>query len=163
MQFHSARKRAAEKPEAASTVLGSEIATRCRKCRTTTTHVITGKIGSKPTRVRCGTCELEHEYTAPRPRRAAAASAIQLPWAEALAKSGATAAPYSAEASYRVGARITHASFGEGLVVGIASATVCEVLFESRTVKLLMKGQPSAFDAPQPRPTAALRRGRRAS
>ncbi|MBY0278400.1 hypothetical protein K2Z84_23980 [Candidatus Binatia bacterium] len=163
MQFHSARKRAVEKPEPATTVLGNEIATRCRKCRAVTTHVITGKIGSKPTRVRCGTCELEHEYTVTRPRRAAAASAIQLPWAEALAKSGAAPAPYSAAASYRVGARITHTSFGEGIVVGIASATVCEVLFESRTVKLLMKGQPSGFEAPQPGTSPALRRGRRAS
>lgn len=162
MQFQSARKRAVEKPEPASTVLGSEVLTRCRKCRTPTTHVVIAKVGSKPTRVRCGTCELEHEYTAARPRRAAAVKPNLLPWAEAIAKSGAVAAPYSAQASYRIGSRITHASFGEGLVVGLASATVCEVLFEERTVKLLMKGQPSSFDAPEPRSSPALRRGRRA-
>lgn len=162
MSFQFGRKRPADKPEPVSTVLGSDIDTRCRKCRATTRHVVIGKVGSKPTRVRCGTCELEHEYTAPRPRRSAAAAPAQLPWAEAIGQSRATASPYSADASYRVGARITHPSFGEGLVVGLASATVCEVLFESRTVKLLMKGQPSGFQAPEPRSSQALRRGRRA-
>lgn len=161
MQFHSARKRAVEKPEPPISVVGTEIATRCRKCRATTTHVVIAKVGSKPTRVRCGACELEHEYTVTRPRRATAVKPNQLPWAEAIAQSSAVATPYSAGASYRVGARIAHPSFGEGLVVALASATVCEVLFESRTVKLLMKGQPSGFDAPQPRSNLAPRRGRR--
>lgn len=163
MSFQFGRKRAAEKPEIVSTLLGTDIDTRCKKCRATTKHVVIGKVGSKPTRVRCGTCELEHEYTAPRARRAAAASQVQLPWAEAIAQSRATAAPYAGDASYRVGARVTHPSFGEGVVVALSSPTVCEVLFESRTVKLVMKGQPSTFQAPEPRTSQALRRGRRAS
>ena len=161
MSFQFGRKKPAEKPETVTNLLGSEIDARCKKCRATTKHVVIGKVGSKPTRVRCGTCEFEHEYTAPRARRAVAASQAQLPWADALARSRATAAPYSAATSYVVGARVTHPSFGEGIVVTLASPTVCEVLFESRTVKLVMKGQPSTFQAPEPRSSQALRRGRR--
>ncbi|MFN8603339.1 MAG: hypothetical protein U0842_22935 [Candidatus Binatia bacterium] len=163
MSFQFGRKKPAEKPETVTNLLGSEIDARCKKCRATTKHVVIGKVGPKPTRVRCGTCEFEHEYTAPRARRAATATQAQLPWAEALAQSRATAAPYSADTSYRVGSRVTHASFGEGVVVALASPTVCEVLFESRTVKLVMKGQPSTFEAPEPRTTQAPRRGRRES
>jgi hypothetical protein len=161
VSFQIARKRAVEKPEPPKAVLGTEIDTRCRKCRATTKHVITGKVGSKPTRVRCGTCEVEHEYTATRPRRTAASAPIQLPWAEALAASRGTAAAYSADISYRVGARVTHANFGEGVVVRLASPTVCEVLFEERPVKLLMRSLPSGFDAPEPPRNTAPRRGRR--
>jgi hypothetical protein len=151
-----AEKRAEEKP-----VLGTEVETRCRACRATTKHVVVGKVGTKPTRVRCSTCDLEHEYTITRARRSADAAPLQLPWAEALARARGTATPYSAGASYPVGARVSHGSFGEGVVVRIASPTVCEVLFESRTVKLLMKSAPSGFVAPTPSSNVALRRGRR--
>jgi hypothetical protein len=160
MSFHARKapveKRAPEKP-----VLGTEVETRCRACRAITKHVVVAKVGAKPTRVRCGTCDLEHEYTITRARRTADAAPLQLPWAEAIARARGTATPYSASASYLTGARVSHASFGEGVVVRVASPTVCEVLFEERTVKLLMKSAPSGFVAPEPRSNVALRRGRR--
>lgn len=161
MSFQIARKRPAEKPEPPKAVLGTEVETRCRKCRAVTTHVVTGKVGTKPTRVRCNTCEVEHEYTVTRARRPTATAPHQLPWADAIAQARGTATAYSAAASYVVGSRVTHPSFGEGVVVRLASPTVCEVLFEERTVKLLMTTARSGFEAPTPRSPVALRRGRR--
>jgi len=158
----TARKNSADKAETPRAVLGTEIDTRCKKCRATTKHVVTGKVGSKPTRVRCSVCELEHEYTVTRARRASESTPIQLPWAEAIAHARGATTEYSAGASYVTGARVRHATFGEGVVVRIASPSVCEVLFEERTVKLLMKSAPSGFVAPEPRSSTALRRGRRA-
>ncbi len=162
MSLPNTRKSSADKAEPPKAVLGIEIDTRCKKCRATTKHVVTGKVGSKPTRVRCSVCELEHEYTITRARRASESAPHQLPWAEAVARARGVTTDYSAGASYLNGARVRHASFGEGVVVRIASPTVCEVLFEERTVKLLMKSAPSGFVAPEPRSSTALRRGRRA-
>lgn len=162
MSFHAPRKRPAEKPAPAPrAVLGTEIDTRCRTCRVITKHVVTGKVGAKPTRVRCTACESEREYTVSRPKRATQATPQQLPWAEALAQARGASTAYSAGASYLVGARLSHSSFGEGVVVRVASPTVCEVLFETRPVKLLMKGAPSGFEPPKPRSSVPLRRGRR--
>ena len=162
MPFNMARRRPAPPhapPE--KSILGTEIESKCRKCKKMTQHVVLAKVGSKPTRVRCTACETEHEHTVSRPRRVADAVARQLPWAEALAEARGVAVPYTSAATYRVGARVSHPSFGEGVVVRQASPTVCEVLFESRPVKLLMAATPSGFAAPPAPSTAALRRKRR--
>lgn len=162
MPFQMARRRVAAKPEPPQKPLvGTEIDTRCRKCKGTTKHVVTAKVGVKPTRVRCGTCETEHEYTAARARRVADTAPRQLPWAEAIAQARGAASAYSAGTSYLVGSRVSHPSFGEGVVVRLSSATVCEVLFEERTVKLLMRPSVGAFVVPEPRAGVSLRRGRR--
>jgi hypothetical protein len=70
-----------------------------------------------------------------------------------------TAMPYIAEGRYAVGERISHDTFGEGVVSRLATATVCEVLFSERTVKLLMGAsspQPSINGRPLTAPTAKL-------
>ena len=70
MPFNMARKRPAPQSDSLQkSLVGTEIDTRCRACKATTKHVVTAKVGSKPSRVRCGTCELEHEYSVTRPRR----------------------------------------------------------------------------------------------
>lgn len=161
VSFPIARKRT-EKPEPPpKAIVGTDVDTRCRKCKATTKHVVIAKVGAKPTRVRCGTCELEHEYTATRPRRTADAAPRLLSWAEAIAQARSASAPYLADTSYRVGARVSHATFGEGVVVRLASLTACEVLFESRTVKLVMRSAASGFDAPPPPTSVAPRHDRR--
>jgi hypothetical protein len=161
VSFQIARKRSEKSESPPKPLVGTEIDTRCRKCRVTTRHVVVAKVGAKPTRVRCCTCEVEHEYTVSRPRRTADAAPRQLPWADAIAQARGAATPYSAGSSYVVGARVSHPTFGEGVVVRLASLTVCEVLFESRAVKLVMKSAPSGFDAPEPRTDPAPRRTRR--
>jgi hypothetical protein len=159
MTLPTTRKRpAAQSDTTQKSVVGTEIETRCRACKGATKHLVVTKVGSKPARVRCLKCELEHEYTAPRPRRVAETAPRQLPWAEALAQARGAATTYSATASYLAGSRVSHPSFGEGIVVRLASATVCEVLFEERMVKLLMRAASERFVPPEP---PAPRRGRR--
>ena len=48
------------------------------------------------------------------------------------------AIPYAASGRYTVGNRVKHSRFGEGVVVRLSSATVCEVIFVTGTVKLVM-------------------------
>jgi hypothetical protein len=48
------------------------------------------------------------------------------------------ATAYSTTARYAIGARVSHKTFGEGVVARLASSTVCEVVFLERTVKLVM-------------------------
>jgi hypothetical protein len=48
------------------------------------------------------------------------------------------AVPYAASERYTVGTRVKHARFGEGVVVRLSSPTVCEVIFATGTLKLVM-------------------------
>lgn len=45
---------------------------------------------------------------------------------------------YRAEQIYRVGQPLSHPSFGDGVVVRLASSTVCAVVFLDGEKKLLM-------------------------
>jgi hypothetical protein len=162
MSFQTAGKRPGGKAEPiVKPLLGTEIDAKCRKCKAVTKHLVVAKVGVKPTRVTCTVCELEHEYTVSRPRRASEATPPPRSWPDAMARAHGTATAYSASDSYTVGARITHPSFGEGVVIRLASPTVCEVVFEERPVKLVMKSRASEFVAPQPRESTARGRGRR--
>lgn len=161
MSFYTPRKHSsASATPAPKPLLGTEIATRCRKCRDVTKHVVRAKVGVKPTRVQCLTCNTEHPYSATPQRRAVAAAPREPSWAEAIGRAHGAATTYSMNATYAVGSRVCHQSFGEGVVLRLASSTVCEVLFESRTIKLVMAATKSAFVAPEPREAAGRRRRR---
>ena len=94
MSFPMPRRRpaAAVSPPERS-IVGTEIESRCRKCKASTSHVVVAKVGSKPTRVRCSTCETEHEHSTPRPRRTAETIAQPRSWAEAVAGAQGASAP----------------------------------------------------------------------
>jgi hypothetical protein len=161
MSFYTPRKPApARATPAPKPLLGTEIAARCRKCRGVTKHIVRAKVGVKPTQVQCLTCNAEHPYSSPQQRRAAAAAPRELSWAEAIGRAQGEAKAYSMIATYGVGTRVRHESFGEGVVLRLSSPTVCEVLFESRTVKLVMTATKSTFVAPEPREAAGRRRRR---
>jgi hypothetical protein len=160
MSSYTPRKPTLAKSESPKPLLGTELSAKCRKCRAVTKHVVLAKIGVKPTQVRCLTCNDEHPYRTQATRRAVDAAPREQSWAEVMQRAPGAATPYSVSASYAVGARVSHASFGEGVVVRLASSTVCEVLFESRAVKLVMASTDSRFVAPEPRAASARRRPR---
>lgn len=144
--------------KAARPPLGSSLSATCRKCKVRTDHIVVAKVGVKPTRIECVVCKETHQY-APPVRRSTARPAVALDWAELLGATDGAATPYSVSGTYRVGTRVAHSSFGEGVVLRHSSPTVCEVLFESRTVKLLMARTVS--DVPPPEPgTPRVRAGR---
>jgi hypothetical protein len=122
--------------------VGSNVDASCTKCKTVTSHVIMAKVGAVPARVQCLTCSTLHAYRAPR-RPSARAPAIdersvEQIWHDAMKRCRAAVVPYSTRQHYEIGARVNHLSFGEGVVSRLQSTTVCEVIFMTGAVKLLM-------------------------
>jgi hypothetical protein len=130
--------------------VGSYVDAACGKCKDVTSHIVLAKIGAVPTRVECRTCHAMHAYrlpgasrasgsgrSAPAPRARPAADPAQV-WAEIMRKAEGAAVRYSPDRLYAVGTRVSHPTFGEGVVVRHTSTTVCEVVFRDRAIKLKM-------------------------
>lgn len=143
MPSKAARIEALPKPSPRFAV-GAQVDSTCGKCKKTTPHVVANKIGNVPTRVQCSVCSSVHAYKAPRrsSRREAEPALdkrdIDVVWKDAMRRARGPAQSYSARGYYEVGSRLSHLSFGEGVVARLSSTTVCEVIFETGTVKLLM-------------------------
>lgn len=134
--------------------VGSHLDASCGKCKRVTNHVVLAKLGTKPTRVECRVCHSAHAYKNPAAPRsstrrdtskpAKAAASPEAAWADVMRRAqGHQAVPYVSGGRYTVGTKMKHARFGEGVVVRLSSATVCEVVFETGTLKLVMGSNPS--------------------
>jgi hypothetical protein len=141
------QKRQAAAPLAARSsgmTVGSEIQTSCTKCKSVTTHVVIAKVGLVPTSVQCKACSSLHAYRRSRPPVAKGTPidkrSVDVIWQEAMKRARGAAVPYVSSGYYEVGARLRHLSFGEGVVSRLSSTTVCEVIFATGTVRLLMGG-----------------------
>ena len=121
----------------------------CGKCKEVTSHIVLAKIGAKPTRVECRTCHAMHAYKASatatrtstgktRSTSRAAEPKPEEAWAAAMRSGRGEPIKYEPAGHYVAGNRLRHASFGEGVVARLNSATVCEVVFKHGTVKLIM-------------------------
>jgi hypothetical protein len=137
------------------TAVGGYVDALCGKCRETTSHIVIAKIGSKPTRVECRTCHATHQYrvaggTAATRARASIGSGVRKKataaaapnpediWMRAMRGASGPAVPYASSRRFEPGQRLAHPTFGEGVVSRVASPTVCEVVFNTGTRKLLM-------------------------
>jgi hypothetical protein len=152
MSWRQEGRRAPAKVETSAEKLGvgGHLDAPCGKCKRVTSHVVLAKVGTKPTRVECRVCKSAHAYRAPegtaRTRREPAkagkagkpAASPEAAWAESMRRAQGEAVPYAASGRYTVGTRMKHSRFGEGVVVRLSSATVCEVIFATGTVKLVM-------------------------
>ena len=130
-------------PLVASPQVGSSIDASCSKCRRVTSHVIVRKLGFKPTWVDCSVCSEGHPFRLPARagravRRLPAPTTPEDAWKNAMSGSRGPLLAYSTCQSYRVGQQLTHPSFGNGVVIRLASPTVCEVFFSEGEKKLLM-------------------------
>ncbi|MBM4268998.1 MAG: hypothetical protein FJ144_20715 [Deltaproteobacteria bacterium] len=142
----SKRKPVEETESKASRVeVGAHVDASCGKCKSVTSHIVIAKIDATPTRVECRVCAAVHAYRAPRrvvktaPTPRAESRTPEAIWQDAMKRARGAAVPYSTRENYAVGARLTHASFGDGVVTRLSSPTVCEVVFETGAVKLLMR------------------------
>ena len=135
--------------------VGGYVDAYCGKCKDVTSHIVLAKVGAKPTRVECRTCHAMHQYkaaaTAAKPssgtkapgsrtttRSKAAEPKPEEAWAASMRQARGEAIKYEPGGQYVVGNRLNHARFGEGVVVRLSSGTVCEVVFKTGTVKLIM-------------------------
>jgi hypothetical protein len=132
-------------------VVGGHTDAYCGKCKSVTSHIVLAKVGVKPTRVECRTCHAMHAFKASASSsassgrsssgRASAKAAEANPeevWASSMRHARGEAIKYVPSGQYQVGNRLQHARFGEGVVMRLASNTVCEVVFKTGTVKLIM-------------------------
>src|SRR5262245_55057206 len=127
----------------AGLIVAPEMQPAWTKCKSYTAHVVVAKVGAVPTRVECRRCSTVHAYRTPRrPAEVKGAPieerSVELVWQDAMKRARREAVPYLASDYYEVGARLSHVSFGEGVVSRLPSTTVCEVIFETGVVKLLM-------------------------
>lgn len=143
-----------KKERSTSVAVGSYVDAVCGKCRDVTSHIVLAKIGAKPTRVECRTCHASHLFRDPAgaarsgtanrggaktAKKAAASQAKpEEAWAKAMRSATGPAVPYSTAQHFQVGQRVRHPTFGEGVVIRLASATVCEMVFAAGPRRLLM-------------------------
>lgn len=137
---------------AAGPVVGGHVDASCRKCAKITSHIVLAMVAGKPSRVECRVCHATHQYkatpTTPRaasPRTGATRTGSRTPepnpadvWAASMRSARGEMITYAPSGRYVAGNKLKHPKFGEGVVARLASTTVCEVVFATGTVKLIM-------------------------
>lgn len=127
---------------------GDFIEARCTRCRAVTNHTIIAMVGTAPVRVRCNTCDGDHNYRAPKvksapkettkarqpgaTRKPKAVQQDEQQWQEAAAQlqAGQTV-PYGMDKAFKTGDAVDHPVFGVGVVVEVIPPNKVEILFEA--------------------------------
>jgi hypothetical protein len=136
--------------------VGSDVEAYCTKCKIVLAHAVVAMQGSKPRRVRCNTCNGEHNYRAAKPVAKAPAKKAgkgekavkktttkktRQSWEDVMHE--ASAKPhkkYSMSGSYGEGDWIEHAKFGLGCVQSFVPPNKITVRFADST-RLLVCNQ----------------------
>jgi hypothetical protein len=134
--------------------VGSDIEAYCTKCKMVLDHVIVAMQGLKPRRVKCNTCNGEHNYRAEKPGTKAASkkepkeAAAKTPrkttkrsrqsWEEVMQQaSDKPHKKYSMSGSFDEGDWIEHTTFGLGCVQTFVPPNKITVRF-AETTRLLV-------------------------
>lgn len=134
--------------------VGSELDSYCGKCKMTLNHMVTAMVEDTPRRVRCLTCNSEHNHrvtkakstkTGAKKTRASTKKTSKVSagaqWQGLVASwDDAAAKPYSIFSTFNVNDYVTHSTFGRGVVTDIPSPDRMITLFESGE-KMLMQGK----------------------
>jgi hypothetical protein len=130
--------------------VGADVEAYCTKCRMVLAHAVVAMEGTKPRRVRCNTCNGEHNYRAAKPVAKAASKKSDKPpkkattkrtrqsWDEVMQE--ASAKPhkrYSMSGSFGEGDWIEHATFGLGCVQTFVAPNKITVRFADTTRMLV--------------------------
>jgi len=129
--------------------VGSDVEAYCTKCKLVLAHTVMAMDGAKPRRVRCNTCNGEHNYRAAKPVAKAAAKKgekkaktttkkTRQSWEEVMQE--ASAKPhkkYSMSGSFGEGDWIEHATFGLGCVQSFIAPNKITVRFADSTRMLV--------------------------
>ena len=132
--------------------VGSDVEAYCTKCKMVLAHAVIAMQGAKPRRVRCNTCNGEHNYRATKPVAKAPAKKekaakktttkkTRQSWEEVMQE--ASAKPhkrYSMSGSFGEGDWIEHATFGLGCVQSYVAPNKITVRFADAT-RLLVCNQ----------------------
>ncbi|GAC1548283.1 MAG: hypothetical protein NVS2B9_15180 [Myxococcales bacterium] len=130
--------------------VGGDIDAQCTKCKMVLGHTILAMVGNKPARVRCNTCDGEHNYRGTQanppkkgtwqPKAVERAKPVVTSW-EALiaAKDASRARRYSARELFATDELLEHPTFGLGLVQLVRGDKI-QVAFKA-DVKTLVHGK----------------------
>jgi hypothetical protein len=117
--------------------VGAQIEAQCGRCHDATQHVVLTIDKGKPKRARCNACDAEHLYRKPKgpeaPRaggRGSSKDDSKATWEKAMNAAAGEAVKYAVKGRFSEGQRLTHKSFGEGVVLRVVRPGVAEVLFE---------------------------------
>jgi hypothetical protein len=126
--------------------VGGDIDAFCTRCKMELGHTILAMVGTRPARVRCNTCQGEHNYrgtSAPAPRKAASAAREKptvTSWEALLAqKDLSRARKYSIREKFEAEEVLSHPVFGIGLVQEVRGDKI-QVAFKA-DVKTLVHGK----------------------
>jgi hypothetical protein len=134
---------------------GSEVDSRCLKCKDVTNHTVIAIANGKIAKVLCNVCGSRHNYRPVKPEKAGGTgrktsrasggstrkAKEEARFRELLAGRGRSEAlPYSMTAIFAEGDLIAHPTFGLGVVTGAIMPDKIEVLFEQES-KLLVCGR----------------------
>jgi hypothetical protein len=129
--------------------VGSDVEAYCTKCKMVLAHAVVAMQGLKPRRVRCNTCNGEHNYRATKPvaktpskkektAKKTATKKTRQSWEEVMQE--ASAKPhkrYSMSGSFGEGDWIEHATFGLGCVQSFVAPNKITVRFADSTRMLV--------------------------
>jgi hypothetical protein len=131
--------------------VGSDVEAYCTKCKLVLAHAVVAMQGTKPRRVRCNTCNGEHNYraskpvakTAPKKEKTAKKTTkkTRQSWEEVMQEAAAKPhKKYSMSGSFGDGDWIEHATFGLGCVQSFVPPNKITVRFADST-RLLVCNQ----------------------
>lgn len=143
--------------------VGKELVSYCTRCKMDLSHTIMSMLGGIPSRVLCRTCKSEHNYKAKKgvkePGGAAtgttlktrvprAAKAEQVPveveWMKQMNAAGRPIRSYAANESFTLGDRVSHPTFGEGVVQKLVYPNKMEIIFRMDIKVLIHAGTPKS-------------------
>lgn len=129
--------------------VGNEVEALCGRCGNVW-HVVVALAEGRVAQVECGECRARHRYRAPggaaargprerapAPRRNASGARRAPEKPIVTADLSRAPRPFSPRDTYRVGDRLLHPAFGEGVVQALLGAKKMEVLFAAGAKRLV--------------------------
>lgn len=120
--------------------VGSDIGSICRRCGDVW-HVVIARVDGRIAKVECKECGARHRYRPAEGAKTASSRSSAAGAASPRARSrkakqiveadrSRARRPFRPSETYRVGDRVVHESFGEGVVQAVKGPTKIEILFE---------------------------------
>jgi hypothetical protein len=123
--------------------VGGDVDAWCTRCKMLLGHTVLAMVGSRPARVRCNTCQGEHNYrgsAAPVKKAEPRDRPVVTSWESLLAKKDLTRARrYTAREKFAQDEVMNHPVFGIGLVQEVRGDKI-QVAFKA-DVKTLVHGK----------------------
>ncbi len=120
--------------------IGKEIRATCSSCKKPQHHIITAISGTKIDQVQCKSCGKSHKYrapeiagAAPKRRRKGAVEVVppEVTWEKLMTASAAKKTiAYTFDKQYRVNDRLSHDTFGLGVVTNLPGPDKARIAFK---------------------------------